>query len=270
MLSLTLAVVVAAAPKLAIPDFTGVNLAPNEATLFSNTLAAEFSRGGLDVVTSRDLATLLGLERQRQLMGCAESGCIAELVGALGADAIVQGDVGRLEDVYVVQLKVLSTQHAQVLALFSGRVSRSTELPAMLERAAVELQNQLAAKWNRPELVRAGAPARFSSSGGTRWVAYLVGGVGLAALATGVGLNIWADNILLQLQLGTRSAGDLKALADQGKGVEAAGFAFVGVGGAALVAGTVLFFVLAPEAPAAVSMTPLPGGGLVAFQGVWP
>jgi hypothetical protein len=203
MPSLLLAAVLAATPKLAIPEFSGVNLAPNEATLYANALAGALSRGGLEVLTSRDLATLLGMERQKQLLGCSESSCFTELVGALGADAVVLGDIGRLGSGYVVQLKVLASQQAQVLALFSAQAADGAEVVKVLERGAVDVQNQLAAKWNRPELVRAvQAPVN------RRWVSYVVGGVGLGAVLAGLLLNLPADQALNDLRRGVVPVGD--------------------------------------------------------------
>src|SRR5262249_27218753 len=54
-------------------------------------------RGVHDLVTSADVGTLLGAERQRQLMGCEEAAtCYTELSGALGARFIMTGALLRL------------------------------------------------------------------------------------------------------------------------------------------------------------------------------
>ncbi|MBL8921233.1 MAG: hypothetical protein JNJ54_20385 [Myxococcaceae bacterium] len=268
MSALVLALALVAAPKLALPGFSGV-LAPNEAQLYENVVANELSRGGLEVLTSRDVVTLIGLERQRQLMGCTGSTCLTGLIGALGADGVVLGDVGRLDGGYVVQFEVRASQHAQVLALFSGRAKDASELLTVLEGAAIDLQNQLALKWSRRDLKRAapvqGAPDR-------RWVSAVVGGVGLASLAAGIALNLQADATLKQLQ-GTgpsESLATLVKLRDSGKTSEAMGYTFLAIGGAALATSVVLFFALAPDAPATVTVTPLPGGAALSFAGVWP
>jgi len=39
---------------------------------------------------------MLAFEKQRQMLGCADSGCIAEIGGALGVDYLVSGKVSRL------------------------------------------------------------------------------------------------------------------------------------------------------------------------------
>src|SRR5947207_17625 len=45
------------------------------------------ARGFFNVLSSKDVETLLGVERQKQMLGCADdaSSCLSELAGALGA-----------------------------------------------------------------------------------------------------------------------------------------------------------------------------------------
>src|SRR5262245_15063642 len=64
-------------------------------SIITENVASELSASGrVEVVTSSDLNAILGLERQRQLLGCdteATSNCLAELTGALGAPLLVSG-----------------------------------------------------------------------------------------------------------------------------------------------------------------------------------
>ena len=39
---------------------------------------------------------MLAFEKQRQMLGCADTGCIAEIGGALGVDYIISGKVTRI------------------------------------------------------------------------------------------------------------------------------------------------------------------------------
>jgi hypothetical protein len=48
------------------------------------------------VITSEAIRDMLAFEKQRQMLGCTEAGCIAELGGALGVDYLVSGKVSRL------------------------------------------------------------------------------------------------------------------------------------------------------------------------------
>lgn len=96
------------------------------ATALSDTLVTELSRGTtLDLVGPQDIATALGLERQRQLMGCNEdSNCLTEMSAALGAPWIVSGSVLRLGK--TVRLDVKLVRSADGTAVFrDGRTVKS-------------------------------------------------------------------------------------------------------------------------------------------------
>src|SRR2546430_2430818 len=94
--------------KLALPGFSGVGVSQEFLRFASEHFAQELGNEGLSVITEREISTLLGLERQRQLLGCSENSvsCAAELAGALGVDATVVGDIGKFENVYRVNVKI--------------------------------------------------------------------------------------------------------------------------------------------------------------------
>jgi hypothetical protein len=87
------------------------------ATALTDAVAAEVDRRGYFQATSpRDVQTLLGVERQRQLLGCTEEGsCLTELAGAIGARYVLSGAVARLGDAYQLSLQTLDTQKATPL-----------------------------------------------------------------------------------------------------------------------------------------------------------
>jgi len=103
----------------------GRNLATlDEAFLSSLGTGAYFTR----VIGHSDLQALLGFERTRQLAGCSDSGCLAELAGALGVTYVSTGEIGRLGDVTLLHLKVLEVRSAEVAARAMRRVERDTQL----------------------------------------------------------------------------------------------------------------------------------------------
>jgi TolB-like protein len=87
-----------ARPKLAILDFAA-NGASKELTSAATSGAAnELDRLGVfRVVTAEAIRDMLAFERQRQMLGCTDGGCIAEIGGALGVDYIVSGKVTRID-----------------------------------------------------------------------------------------------------------------------------------------------------------------------------
>ncbi len=97
MMLLSLAfVLVTAVPQnqvsLAFPGLNPVNLVAGEGPLRTEILAARLTARGIKVITSRDLSTVLGVERQKELLGCAESSCAVEMLAAAGAEVVLVGE----------------------------------------------------------------------------------------------------------------------------------------------------------------------------------
>ena len=64
---------------------------------------------------------------------------MAEIAGALGAEFVVYGQVGSLGELLVVQLNLVDTGRAEVLARESFQVSSLTEVPPALDAAVARL-----------------------------------------------------------------------------------------------------------------------------------
>lgn len=93
------------------------------AQLLGDALAGELRRrSGVAVMTQADVSALLGVEKTRQMLGCAESGCMAEIGGALGADRVVHGSIGRVGGSLVVNLSALDARKASAAASVSERL----------------------------------------------------------------------------------------------------------------------------------------------------
>jgi hypothetical protein len=115
-------------------------------SLFTEALAGELRRrAGVSVLTDSDVAALLGAEKRREMMtGCTDAGCLAELGGALGADRVIHGTVGRVGASLVVNLTSLDPRKARGTASVSERLQRGGDeafldaLPAMVDRLLLE------------------------------------------------------------------------------------------------------------------------------------
>ncbi len=93
------------------------------AQLLGDALAGELRRrAGVSVLTQSDVTALLGVERTRQMLGCAESGCLTEIGGALGADRVVHGSLGRVGASLVVNLSALDPRRGSAVASVSERL----------------------------------------------------------------------------------------------------------------------------------------------------
>jgi TolB-like protein len=112
-------------PKLLVLDVQATGGA-TEALAQSVTQAViseAISRGFYSVISSRDLGSLMGVERQKQLLGCGEdsNSCMAELAGAMAARFVLTGNVSRFGDALQLNLQLFDNQK-------SGGVARATRL----------------------------------------------------------------------------------------------------------------------------------------------
>ncbi len=139
MLWLALATALSAAPpKIATTDFTPVGQADKTFVAFVSEHFAQVlaEKSKLQVTTPKAIATVLGLERQKQLLGCsdASTSCIAELAGALGVDFVVSGEVAKLEQSYRLNVRITDAASAQAIFTTS---KRAMSQDALVDEATV-------------------------------------------------------------------------------------------------------------------------------------
>jgi len=107
-------------PRIAVLDFAANGASKELASAAGGVAANELDRlGAFHVVTSDAIRTMLAFEKQRQMLGCADAGCIAEIGGALGVDFLVSGKVTRLSaqggvpETFTLELTLTSVKKAQ-------------------------------------------------------------------------------------------------------------------------------------------------------------
>lgn len=204
----------------------------------------------VEVTTTADLAQIIGLERQRQLLGCdpEATSCLAELANALGTDGVLVGSIIRTGDSFLAVVKVIRQKTGGVWWSASGRMTGEAALLDWLDAQAAVAVNAMLP----PPPVPVGP--------------LVVGGVGIVALGVGATLVTLSNTVSLQA---VRTASDVPALEkalDAGRTQGTVGVVLLGVGGAALA--TSIVWMLARSEPAAtVALGPAPGGGLVATVG---
>lgn len=135
------------APKkktLALPGLQGADIIPAKMDFFTSHFATALAREGLQVTASEDIAAVIGLERQRQLMGCSEgSECMTEIASAIGADALITGKIAKLGNEYGANIRVLDAKTGKAIALFSGTAANEAAVLDLLTLAAKDLVSQL-------------------------------------------------------------------------------------------------------------------------------
>ncbi|MDP1920576.1 MAG: hypothetical protein Q8L14_30315 [Myxococcales bacterium] len=244
---LVVATLTAAQPiQLASMGFTQVKVPKALLASFEETFAARLSESGaLRVTTQRDIITALGVERQRQLVGCAEesSSCLAELAGALGAEGFVTGDVSQVGRVLQLNVKIISPA-GKTLYSALRRVATAEAMLLELDAVAADAVPKLTSVLRpvvpveAPRAVEVVAPVakgpRRPNVGA--WVVVGVGGALVIAGAVAQGLAVSRFNMLDDLSTPVPSA---VALRDQGKVEQTFGLSLLGGGAACLVAGVV-------------------------------
>ncbi|MGC4114830.1 MAG: hypothetical protein QM765_09515 [Myxococcales bacterium] len=117
----------APAPKkkqtsVAVLDLAALGAPAELAQNLTAIVAAEVGRyDDVKPITRREVSALLDVERQKQLVGCTDDGCLSSVVGALGVQKIVSGQLGKVEGSYVLTLHLIDSRSAKV----EGRVVRT-------------------------------------------------------------------------------------------------------------------------------------------------
>jgi len=119
--------------RVAVLELTAVGVARETADNLTAVLAAETARyDELRPVSRREIADLLDLDRQKKMLGCNDDSCLAEVVGALGVDKILSGQLGQLDGAWVLTLHLIDTRTGRV----DGRVVRTVPADGQLIDAA--------------------------------------------------------------------------------------------------------------------------------------
>lgn len=115
-------------PSLAVMDLTDRGVGEQVASLVSETVLQEAHKlQGVHVVGSSEIRTLLGLQRQREVLGCADGdACMTELANALGTDEILTGSVGKVGESYVITLQRIDSKKGVAIASDTERLVGTT------------------------------------------------------------------------------------------------------------------------------------------------
>ncbi len=125
-------------PKLAVLDLAVNRVSAETARLLTELLVNEIDRrGAYQVISAADVNAMLGLERAKDVMGCGDTACAAEIAGALGVRYLVAGTVGRLGDDIVVSLKLLDSDKRMVVKRAEQTVKDDERLYAAAIRSTV-------------------------------------------------------------------------------------------------------------------------------------
>ncbi len=244
MLLITLSLLLAADPlselKLAAPGLTASGLEASAAAPLTDHLAQAFI--GVRVISPRDISVLLGLERQKQLLGCSDDAaeCIAELGNALGVQGVLLGSVVKLGKSVQISVRIIDPVAGRELASASARVDSEDAIFDALTRTGRQLRTQFLTAMGR-----AVEPVAVSSGGTRRFfpIPLAVGGVGVASGVACIVLSEGAWQRLTAGAAGSLSNSDAQGVASNGQLFQTLGVTLITVGiVAAAVGGGLLLF----------------------------
>lgn len=122
----------AVTPRILVLDFLVQGDAPRGlGRALGDTAAAEaIAVGGASVMSQGDITTQLGLERSKQMLGCAEDeSCMVEIAGALAADRLLAGAVTFIDGTYLLSVKLVDARRGRSV----GRAADTLRGPTQAE-----------------------------------------------------------------------------------------------------------------------------------------
>lgn len=248
-------------PKIAVLELqsSGVD-ATSTAALYDRLVQEVARRGYFDPVSQKDIQTMLGLERQKEMLGCSEAAqsCMTELAGALGSRFVLSGTVSKLGDAVQLSLQMLDTQKAQPVAR-SLRIARDVQaLAGALPWAVAEAT---------------GTPLPPPPSTTLPWSMIGVGAVGLAA-GTVLGINAISRDLALTAELDSSGNQYRKLAYYEAESASVGTFKTAALVsslvGAAVLAGGIFLFPEGAAAQGGGGFALVPGPGGLAVAGVFP
>jgi len=103
-------------PKIAVMDFAAMGVDKALATNLTDVLTVELKQfKGFQVISRQEIGTMLNFEAVKQGAGCDEEGCFAEIGNALGVNILVTGTIGKVEETYLINLKLIDIRNARIV-----------------------------------------------------------------------------------------------------------------------------------------------------------
>jgi len=128
--------------SLAVYELSVDDVEPLVGRVVTDALVAELRKlDGVTVVSMDEVRAMLDLESQKQLLGCADDSCLAEIASALGVDELVIGSIARVGDGTVFSLKRIDQREAKTKGGLNKRLEAASgeEVLAVVGPAVQEL-----------------------------------------------------------------------------------------------------------------------------------
>lgn len=174
---------------LLIPGISVVgDVDPTVAYAVGDLLAERLSRSNqYTVIAGDDLRQMLDLEAQKQLAGCDDDSCVAEIAGSLDADGVLFGRISRLGEVLIVRMTFFDARQAVAESRLVIKVTDESALPEAIDREIGRYLGESVPEPAPPQTEPEASGFPFAGAG-------LIGagvGVGVAAFAAIIAGGAW-------------------------------------------------------------------------------
>lgn len=265
-------------PGVAVLDIQGTGVDPALLPTLTEILTVEIDAlGTYKVIAGQDVQAMLGFEKQKDVVGCTEAACLAEIGGALGVDRIVAGHIGKVGETYVVNIKLINikmaTTEGRVYETVKGQVDAlidtirksvgklfhvktvpvavvAAEPPAKAPVATASQHESTPAHHDQPGAHQTGTV----NQGGSRVAPVILMGLGVASAGLGALLGMKAQQQEKCASDSTCVGGQVAAAQAPGN-AQKANIAF-GAGAAAAGVGLIWFLLSGPSDSGTASLAP--------------
>jgi TolB-like protein len=206
-----------------------------------------------EVMGESEIGSLVGFEKRKELLGCNDTNCLAEIGGALGADYLFMGTMGRVGKQMTLDFKIADARRNKIAAREGTQVE---DIDGLIAAGRKALMGLLAQMPGGAGALTAPVETHASTSQGPGPAPWILVGVGAGAVVAG--------GVLVGVSVGNKSAYTYKQADLQAS----AGFITGGVGLAAVAAGIIWAAVGSTKAPG-VAIAPTVGGATLCAGGTF-
>jgi hypothetical protein len=148
--SVALPAAAAELPRLVVMDLETPGLEADLTAPLAEYLLTEFQdTQAFQVTGGSDIKAMLEAEIKKQLVGCDDSDCLAQIAGALNAELLASSSVGKLPDGYLFNVKIIRVRDSSVLARASIKSNGEQEQLMKAMHTGVGIVSGTGAVWDR-------------------------------------------------------------------------------------------------------------------------